>query len=109
MDAAQRTRGALQGTFRLGGSRQLPVLSIQTDQDLLLQGNRFPGVLPISLNTTDQQPVVRGKETQPGSLHGFHAGLSESFVQLPACADIRVALVSQTRFEQPATGYHQTL
>ena len=111
MDAAQLSRGALQGTFRLGGSRQLPVLSIQTNQDLLLQGNRRPGVLPISLNTTDQQPVVRGKETQPSSLHGFHAGLSDSFVQLPAGADIRVALVSQTRFEQlaTATGNHQAL
>ena len=86
MDAAQLSRGALQGTFRLG-------------------------VLPISLNTTDQQPVVRGKETQPGSLHGFHAGLSDSFVQLPAGAHIQVALVSQTRFEQlaTATGDHQTL
>ena len=111
MDVAQVSRGRLEGTFRLGGSQQLPVLSIQTNQDLLLQGNRRPGVLPISLNTTDQQPVVRGKETQPGSLHGFHAGLSDSFVQLPAGADIRVALVSQTRFEQlaAATGDYQTL
>ena len=48
MDSAQFSRGALQGTFRLGGSRQLPVLSIQTNQDLLLQGNRRPGVLPLS-------------------------------------------------------------
>lgn len=111
MDAAQLSRGALQGTIRLGGSRHLPVLSIQTNQDLMLPGNRRPGVLPISLNTIDQQPVVRGKETQPGSLHGFHAGLSDFFVQLPACADIRVALVSQTRFEQlaTATGDRQTL
>ena len=62
MDAAQLSRGALQGTFRLGGSRQLPVLSIQTNQDLLLQGNRRPGVLPLSLNTTDQLPVVRGRK-----------------------------------------------
>ena len=111
MDAAQLSRGALQGTFRLGGSRQLPVLSIQTNQDLLLQGNRRPGVLPLSLNTTDQLPVVRGKETQPCSLHDFHAGLSDAFVQLPAGAHIQVALVSQTRFEQlaTATGDHQTL
>ena len=60
MDVAQLSRGRLEGSFRLGGSRQLPFLSIQTNQDLLLQGNRRPGVLPISLNTTDQQPVVRG-------------------------------------------------
>ena len=63
------------------------------------------------MNTADQQPVVRGKETQPGSLHGFHAGLSDAFVQLPAGTDIRVALVSQTRFEELATakGDHQAL
>ena len=62
MDAAQLIRGALQGTFRLGCSLQLPVLSIQTNQDLLLQGNRRPGVLPLSLNTTDQLPVVRRRK-----------------------------------------------
>lgn len=36
MDAAQQSRGALQETFRLGGSWQLQVLSIQTNQELLL-------------------------------------------------------------------------
>ena len=71
MDVAQLSRGRLKGSFQLGGSRQLPVLSIQTNQDLLLQGNRRPGVMLLSLNTNDQQPLVRGKETQPGSLHGF--------------------------------------
>ena len=30
MDVAQLSRGRLKGSFRLGGSRQLPVLSIQT-------------------------------------------------------------------------------
>ena len=111
MDVAQLSRGRLKGSFRLGGSRQLPVVSIQTNQDLLLQGNRRPGVLPLSLNTTDQLPVVRGKETQPGSLHGFQTNLSDAFVQLPAGAHIQVALISQTRFEQlaTATGDHQTL
>ena len=111
MDVAQLSQGALHGRFRLGGSRQLPVFSIQTNQDLVLHGNRRPGILPISLNTTDQRPVVRGKETTPGSLHGFHAGLSDAFFQLPAGAHIQVALVSQTRFEQlaTATGDHLTL
>ena len=67
--------------------------------------------MPLSLNTNDQQPVVRGKETQPSSLHGFQTSLSDSFVQLPAGAHIQVALVSQARFEQLATanGDHQTL
>ena len=43
MDVAQLSRGRLKGSLQLGGSRQLPVLSIQTNQDLLLQGNRRPG------------------------------------------------------------------
>ena len=55
MDVAQLSRGTLHGIFRLGGSRQLLVLSIQTNQDLVLHGNRRPGVLPLSLKTTDQQ------------------------------------------------------
>ena len=111
MDVAQLSQGVLHGVFRLGGSRQLPVFSIQTDQDLVVHGNRRPGVLPISLNTSDQHPVVRGEETQQGSLHGFHAGLRDSFAQLPAGAHIQVALVSRTRFEQLAcsTGEHQVL
>ena len=111
MDVAQLSRGRLEGTFRLGGSQQLPVLSIQTNQDLLLQGNRRPGVMPLSLNTNNQQPLVRGKETQPGSLHGFQTNLSDAFVQLPSGAHIQVALISQTGFEQlaTATGDHQTL
>ena len=83
MDVAQLSRGALHGIFRLGGSRQLTVLSIQTNQDLVLHGNRRPGMLPLSLNTTDQDPVVRGRETNPGSLHGFQAGLSETFFSFP--------------------------
>ena len=111
MDVAQVSQGALNGVFQLGGSQQLPVFSIQTNQDLVLHGNRRPGVLPLSVNTSDQNPVVRGEETQQGSLHGFHAGLSDAFVQLPAGAHIQVALVSQTRFEQLAcsTGEHQVL
>jgi len=80
MGIAQLSGGHLEGSYRLGVSRQLPVLSIQTNQDLLLQRNRRPGVLAVSFNTTNQQPVVRGKETQLGSLHGFHAGLSDTFV-----------------------------
>ena len=111
MDVAQLSQGALDGVFHLGGSRQLPVLSIQTNQDLVLHGNRRPGMLPISLNTTDQQPVVRGEETHPSSLHGFHAGLTDTFFLLPSGAHIQVALVSQTRIEQLATttGDHQVL
>ena len=111
MDVAQLSRGALHGTFRLCGSRQVPVLSIQTNQDLVLHGNRRPWMLPLSLNTTDQQPVVRGRETNTGSLHGFQTVLSETFFQLPAGTHIQAALVSQTRFEQlaTATGDHQTL
>ncbi|WP_166016757.1 MULTISPECIES: hypothetical protein [unclassified Synechococcus] len=31
MDVAQLSQGALDGVFHLGGSRQLPVLSIQTN------------------------------------------------------------------------------
>ena len=48
MNVAQLSEGALNGVFSLGGSRQLPVLSIQTKQDLLLHGNRRPGVMPLS-------------------------------------------------------------
>ena len=48
MNVAQLSEGALNWVFRLGGSRQLPILTIQTNQDLLLRGNRRPGVMPLS-------------------------------------------------------------
>ena len=38
---AQLSSGPLHGVVRLGGSNQLPVLSIQTNQDLVLHGNGF--------------------------------------------------------------------
>ncbi len=53
MGVAQLSRGTLQGIVRLGGSKQLPVLSIQTNQDLVVYGNRRPGVLPFTLNISD--------------------------------------------------------
>ena len=111
MDAAQLSHGTLHGVVRLGGSKQLPVLTIQTYQDLVLHGNRSPGMLPPSLNTTDQQPVVRGEKSKPFFLHGFQAGLNDTFVRLPAGAHIQVALISQKRFEELAcnTGEHQML
>ena len=37
MDVAQLSRDRPKRIFRLGSSRQLPVLSIQTNQDLLLR------------------------------------------------------------------------
>ena len=54
MDVSQFGRGALQGTFRLDGSLQLPFLTIKTNQDLVLHGNRLPGVTPLSLNIIHQ-------------------------------------------------------
>ena len=48
MNMSQLSEGALNGGFSHGGARQLPVLSIHTNQDLLLHGNRRPGVMPLS-------------------------------------------------------------
>ena len=51
--------------------------SVQTNQDIVLHGNRRPWVWPLSLDTTDQQPVVRVKATEPCFLNGFQTGLSD--------------------------------
>ena len=60
MDGAQLSRGRLKGSFQLGGSRQLQFLSIQTNQDLLLKGNRtrrwfLPGHMPGTPDTTEPE------------------------------------------------------
>ena len=64
MDVAQLSRGRLEGSIRLGGSRQLPVLSIQSNKTCCFRATDALGDA-LSLNTNDQQPLVRGKETQP--------------------------------------------
>ncbi len=111
MDVAQLSRGRLEGASGWvvqGICRFYPARPINT---CWFRGNRRPGVMPLSLNTTDQQPLVRGKETQPSSLHSFQTSLSDAFVQLPVEDHIQVALIYLTRFEQlaTATGDHQML
>ena len=72
MDVAQVSRGRLEGTIRLGGSQQLPVLSIQTNQDLLLQGNRRPGVMPLS--SPEVQQTIGGSTMHEIACHyGFQS------------------------------------
>ena len=72
MDVAQLSRGRLNGSFRLGGSQQLPVLSIQTNQDLLLQGNRRPGVMPLS--SPEVQQTIGGNTVHEIACHyGFQS------------------------------------
>ena len=43
MDVAQLSQGALDGVFHLGGSRKLPVFSIKTNQELVVDGSRREG------------------------------------------------------------------
>ena len=72
MDVAQLSRGQLEGSFRLGGSRQLAVLSIQTNQDLMLQGNRRPGVMPLS--SPEVQQAIGGSTVYEIACHyGFQS------------------------------------
>ena len=72
MDVAQLSRGRLKGSLQLGGSRQLPVVSIQTNQDLLLLGNRRPGVLPLS--SPEVQQTIGGSTVHEIACHyGFQS------------------------------------
>ena len=72
MDAAQLSHGTLHGVVRLGGSKQLPVLSIQTNQDLVLHGNRSPVVLPLS-SPEVQQAIGSYTVQSIASHHGFQS------------------------------------
>ena len=46
IDIAQLSRGRLEGSFRLGGSRQLPVLSIQTIKTCFFRATDALGCCP---------------------------------------------------------------
>ena len=60
LDVSQLTAGSLRGRFQLTGSAVLPLISIKTDQMLVCQGDRRPGVLPFCINARGDHPVVRG-------------------------------------------------
>ena len=72
MDVAQLSRGRLIGSFRLGGSRQLPVLSIQPIKTCFFRATDDLGVMPLS--SPEVQQTIGGNTVHEIACHyGFQS------------------------------------
>ena len=79
--AVQITPGELRGSFELYGIRALPILSIRTNQGLVVEGSRSLEKTVIGLEQTENINLhrVRGESLNPCSIHGFSTRLKDSY------------------------------
>ena len=81
--AVQITPGELRGSFELygNGSRALPILSIRTNQALVVEGDRNSENSIIGLEQTNNIELhrVRGEHLNPSNIHGFSARIKDAY------------------------------
>lgn len=99
-DVLQLSAGPLQGHFSVVHLKDLSIFSIQTNQLLLLNGERGTDSITFSLETSgnfdDHRIFCRAIE--PHSLHGFKPDLKESHFQLTAGSTTVIAITSAKKF-----------
>ncbi len=101
-NALQLSQGQLQGRISVVHLLGISLLEIQTNQLLLLNGERGDDCTAFALessNTIDDHKV-HGKPINPNSLHGFKSGLNESFFSLTAGSTSYMVVTSTTRFHR---------
>ncbi len=99
-DVLQLSSGPLEGHFSVVHLKDLSILSIQTNQLLLLNGERGNDCICFSLeisgNFDDHRIFCQAIE--PFSLHGFKPDLTESHFQLTAGSTSLIAIASAKKF-----------
>ena len=102
--AVQITPGELKGRFDLYGSSNLPILSIRTNQALVVEGNRNPHRTIVGLEQTDNIELhrVRGEELKPCTIHGFSSRINDSYFQISPGADTTMAIFKTQRLHDLA-------
>ena len=99
-DVLQLSPGPLEGHFSVVHLKDLSILSIQTNQLLLLNGERGNDCICFSLeisgNHNDHRVFCQAIE--PYSLHGFKPDLTESHFQVTAGSNTLIAVASAKRF-----------
>ena len=99
-DVLQLSTGQLQGHFAVVHLNDLSIFSIQTNQLLLLNGERGQDCITFSLeasgNHSDHKVYCQSIESH--SLHGFKLDLNESHFQLTACSTTVIAITSAKKF-----------
>jgi len=96
----QLTAGQLQGHFAVVHLNDLSIFSIQTNQLLLLNGERGQDCITFSLETSGNHSdhKVYCQSIESHSLHGFKPDLKESHFQLTACSTTIIAITSAKKF-----------
>ena len=99
-DVLQLTAGKLQGHFAVVHLNDLSILSIQTNQLLLLNGERGQDCITFSLETSGNHSdhKVFCQSIESHSLHGFKPDLKESHFQLTPGSTTVIAITSAKKF-----------
>ncbi|WP_114994111.1 helix-turn-helix domain-containing protein [Synechococcus sp. UW179A] len=99
-DAVQLSQGRLQGRFRLANLGSMALIELQTNQHLLLNGERGPDCMSFCLEATGLAEECRlfNIPIARYSLNGFRQGQIESHFQLSANSTIYLAILSTSRF-----------
>ena len=82
--AVQITLGELSGTFDIYGSSTLPIFLLNTNQGLVVEGDRNPQMTIVGLEQTDNIALhrVRGETLNPSSIHGFSSRIKDAYFQM---------------------------
>jgi len=96
----QLSQGRLQGHFSVVHLKDLSIFSIQTNQRLLLNGERGKDSIAFSLEASGVHDDHRifSQSIEPYSLHGFKPDLQESHFQLTAGSTSVIAITSARKF-----------
>ena len=99
-DVLQLSTGQLRGHFSIVNLTDLSIFSIQTNQLLLLNGERGQDCISFSLETSGNfdQHRIFCQAIEPFSLHGFKPDLAESHFQLTAGSTSVIAVASAKKF-----------
>ena len=99
-DVLQLSTGQLQGHFSVVHLKDLSIFSIQTNQLLLLNGERGQDCITFSLETSGNHSdhKVFCKSIESHSVNGFKPDLKESHFQLTAGSTTVIAITSGKKF-----------
>ena len=102
--AVQITPGELRGRFDFYGSSTLPILSIRTNQALVVEGDRNPHRTIVGLEQTDNIELhrVRGEDLKPCTIHGFSSRIKDSYFQMSPGAHTTMAVFKTQRLHELA-------
>ena len=108
--AIQITPGELRGSFDIYGSSSLPILSLQTNQGLVVEGDRNPHKTIVGLEQTDNIELhrVRGETLTPSSIHGFNSRINDAYFQMSPGAHTTMAIFKKQRLQDLALIHGET-